>query len=490
MLFSPKYGHNHYDPLHLSLFAQGQELLPDLGYSSSKYRRYSISTMGHNTVLVDSSDMKTDDISVHGGQVERFVPVDELLQWMRVRQHDAYPQTEEYSRELWWIPFPGEAAAEGYAVDLFRVVGGTRHEYLLQGDANRDAFFSLVGSMDYYGATLLPKGVRARGPINQHDFGDAGGHYPGYMYVRDVSQTLLPEEGSFRAELVTCGATSGSPGAGMRIIGLLEKGENTLYLGRAPSLRSTRLFGKAQDSNAEGDRYDLPKLLLRREGKALSSTFATLFEPYGAERQGSLASAERLHLQQGVPGATAIRISYGDVTDLVLSNPGYRASGHPGQPLVAGDVSLHGEMGFVRWRGGELCEMVLVCGDCLQVEKQQLLGDGPLTGAVTGVRRIEAGDEMNALSVDAAVPSSAKDRYVIVKHPDGRSAGYSIRGIRREGRKTWLLLGEQDPGFVLEPKGSSREVFHPQTRWNGTHCFSISNVQRLSFPMGSVSAGQ
>ncbi|MDF2663954.1 MAG: Heparinase II/III-like protein, partial [Paenibacillus sp.] len=31
--FEPKYGHNHYGPLQLNLYAAGQELLPDLGYT-------------------------------------------------------------------------------------------------------------------------------------------------------------------------------------------------------------------------------------------------------------------------------------------------------------------------------------------------------------------------------------------------------------------------------------------------------------------------
>lgn len=50
------YGHQHEDKLHLVLYAYGRQLLLDPGnysYDSSPWRRYVLSTAGHNTVLVD-----------------------------------------------------------------------------------------------------------------------------------------------------------------------------------------------------------------------------------------------------------------------------------------------------------------------------------------------------------------------------------------------------------------------------------------------------
>lgn len=38
--FVPKYGHNHLDPLNLTVFAKGQELLPDIGYTHTFFRRW------------------------------------------------------------------------------------------------------------------------------------------------------------------------------------------------------------------------------------------------------------------------------------------------------------------------------------------------------------------------------------------------------------------------------------------------------------------
>src|SRR5690606_3503574 len=60
MMNTPKYGHNHWDPLSINLWAEGQELLPDIGYTHTRFRRWTQSTLAHNTVTVDSDDMSAD----------------------------------------------------------------------------------------------------------------------------------------------------------------------------------------------------------------------------------------------------------------------------------------------------------------------------------------------------------------------------------------------------------------------------------------------
>ncbi|WP_158301571.1 heparinase II/III domain-containing protein [Paenibacillus mesophilus] len=189
--FQPKYGHNHYDPLQLNLYAEGQELLPDLGYTYTKDRSFSLSTMGHNTVVVDSKDMKIDNVSKHGGKIDLFAPAGQV-QVMRADQKEAYAGLDQYSREPWFVSFPGAQGGEGYVVDLFRVSGGSRHEYTLQGDANRDSVFVTDMALDPYGPYLLPPGTPVVEPEQFNDKGSAGGHYYGYISVKDVKKAQLP----------------------------------------------------------------------------------------------------------------------------------------------------------------------------------------------------------------------------------------------------------------------------------------------------------
>src|SRR5699024_3024468 len=108
----------------LTLFSNGQELIPDIGYTHTLYRRWTESTLSHNTVVVDGEDMNLTDQSHHGGNIEVFATENDRIQVSRASQETAYSQTEEYLREPWLIEFPDSENGDGYVLDLFRVSGG------------------------------------------------------------------------------------------------------------------------------------------------------------------------------------------------------------------------------------------------------------------------------------------------------------------------------------------------------------------------------
>jgi hypothetical protein len=271
LTFAPKYGHEHLDPLNIVLYAKGQELLADLGYTYTKYRfSWTRSTLGHNTVVVNSKDMALSKDSANGGSIELFVPIDNTVQVMQARQENAYPEVTEYRREVWSI---GLLEDEGYVVDIFRVSGGSRHEYTLQGDANHDSFFETELLLEDYGPYLLPPGINVVEPMSYSDKGSAGDHYYAYAQVRDVKRVEVPD-GRYDLTQVTTEGES----AKVKIIGLVEPGKNLLFIGRSPSLRNTRVM--RNDSGYKVDDFSLPKLVLRREGNNLKSTFITIMQPY------------------------------------------------------------------------------------------------------------------------------------------------------------------------------------------------------------------
>ncbi|MBD2862157.1 carboxypeptidase regulatory-like domain-containing protein [Paenibacillus oceani] len=484
MSFQPKYPtHIHYDPLNLGLYASRQELLPDLGYTfNTFYRWYTLSTMAHNTVVVNSRNAVVSGDAVHGGNVEAFVPQENGFQAMRASYESAYPVTEEYRREPWFVPFADGDGQQGYVLDLFRVSGGNRHEYTLQGDANRDAYFDTGMTLNDYGPYLLPPGTTVVPPVSNSDSGSAEGNYPGYIYVRDVKQAVLPAD---RYELTLVTAKDGSPGSKLNITGLLEPGVNELYLGRSPSLKSARLEGRNMDNNDEAVKYTLPKLVLRRDGTNLKSTFITLLEPYDGKATPRIEAIDRLQPEQAPEGAVAVKVAYGGTTDLLLSNPDYAI--HQ-MPLVVGDVTLSGEMGLIRHVDGQVREMKLTGGTLLKKGDRELSGAGTATGTVVGTLRLAGGDDYDGILTSASVPASAAGRYVIVAHPDGSKQGFLVREVRPHGSRTLLVFDQEDPGFVVREDGSSAQTSFPMKQWTGLHTFSISNVERTEWPAGDPPA--
>ncbi|WP_442951669.1 carboxypeptidase regulatory-like domain-containing protein [Paenibacillus sp. GYB003] len=481
MGFQPKYGHVHWDPLHLNLYAKGQELLPDLGYThNTKYRYFALSTMSHNTVVVDGKNMAGGESSKHGGNIESFVAEGAAFQAMRAAYEGAYPGTSEYSREPWFVPFPGGTGEDGYVLDLFRVSGGSRHEYTLQGDANRDAEFRTELPLTDYGPYLVPPGTVVVEPTNNSDSGSAEGHYPGYIYVRDVKRAQLQDD---RYEVTLVTEQDGAEKAKMSITGLLEPGSNELYLGRSPSLRSIRVQGRSMDNNDEADKYDMPKLVLRRDGTNLQSSFVTVMEPYAGERP-RIESIDKLQPDVAPEGAVAVRIAYGDTIDILLSNPH-----HPDQPVQVGDVTMRGQMGLIRLVNGAVRDMTLYGGTLLKKGAAELVGEGAVTGTVTGTLRKAKGDEHDAFVTDTPVSREAAGSYVIVTHPDGGKQGFKIGDVVPVANgRTAIVLAEHDPGFEVRADGSSEQMFFPSKRWTGAHTFEIANVEHVEGLAGEPGA--
>lgn len=463
LVYSPKYGHHHYDPLSLAVYAEGQELLPDTGYTHTFYRQWTLSTLAHNTVVVDSDNSVVSGRAQHGGNLEIFEHTDERVQVMRASHPDAYPQTSDYAREVWQIAFDDHEDNGGYLLDLFRVAGGDRHEYALHGDANRDSSFTTDAELADYGPYLLPEGVQVTEPTTELDRGDAEGHYYGYIYVRKVQRAALAD-GSYTLDLATT-AADGAALAGAKIIGLTGDGGTELFLGESPSLRATRVGGTSQDTNNEAVKHWAPTAVLRKDGTGLRSEFVTMIEPRGAGRTARVETIERLTPDQAADGSIAVKITYGDTTDLVLS------SADPESPMVVGDVSLTGKLGFVRIKADTVVKLVLIGGTSLSRGGTELTGGGPIVGTITGVRRRAEGDSVNALITDVAVPASMIGKTLLVTRPDGKTHGYPIGAVNRNQ----VDLAGLDPGFRFNDDGTTELQFLPFTRWTGQTRFRIEN---------------
>lgn len=452
--FSGGYGHQHGDVLAMTLFSHGRERLGDIGYTHTRYRRWTITTLSHNTVTVDGRDQHMGSVSQPSdGDLRIFVPGDgDMLAAVEASGERSYPGlVDEYRRLLLLIG----ANDQSYVVDWFRVSGGSRHEYVLTGDADHGG--DLVHDLETspYGEMLLPPGTPVSLPTGESTPGEAGGHNLGYAFIRGVEQAAV--DGPWRV-----GFHSSGSDAGVRVHGAGLPGDR-LFTAVAPSIRN------AAEDDAALDEHTMPMLVHRREGEDLRSDFVTVLESHGAGGP-FVREVSRLPVEgDGV----ALRIAWGEVVDHVLLSRG-------GGRVRADGVSLDGRLGFVRRRGGEIEEMRLVGGRELRAGGEALSGAGVLTGGITGVLRREAGDDVDALITDLAVPEGValEGLWAVVRDGAGFRRGHRIERAETRPGGTLLVLAD-DPGYELSGSGG-RLVFFPGREWTGPSTVEIATLSALS----------
>lgn len=121
-------GHHHLDSLNLSYWKQGYEVLSDLGYLWDHPRKHQTGrTLAHNTVLLDEKDQQTRD---RGGDV-RFFRTSEHVKVMDASSQ-AYAGASLYRRTSAVIDHGG---GRSYVVDVFRVRGGKRQDFVFHASA-------------------------------------------------------------------------------------------------------------------------------------------------------------------------------------------------------------------------------------------------------------------------------------------------------------------------------------------------------------------
>src|SRR5690606_31455808 len=124
------FAHYHWDFLNFELFANGQKMMPDLGYPDAmnayvqEVYTWSNNTVNHNTVVVDASKQNTN----RPGVLHDFTE-GEFARTMDASS-PAYSQTSQYRRNLTMVDVGN---GQSYVVDFFRVAGGKQHDYILHG---------------------------------------------------------------------------------------------------------------------------------------------------------------------------------------------------------------------------------------------------------------------------------------------------------------------------------------------------------------------
>ena len=445
--FSGGYGHQHADNLSMILWACDRELLSDIGYTHTAYRRWATSTPSHNTVVVNEANQEAEwercDLLL-------FDTGAGPLQTVEATAVASYPDvTRVYRRQLLLIDV---SPTQAYVVDIFRVAGGTQHDWFLHGSADYDQSAATSLELTPVAGTLLGPDVAFRLPRSESDPGNAGDRNIAYAFIRDMAQARTDDQWT-----VTFAFAQDSP-VQVRTTVLGQPG-TTVVLGRCPSVR------RADEDDSKLDDFLMPVVVARRSGEDLASTFVAVHEPFSDEP--FIKSVRLLAPIGGAMDTVAVGIERQGERDVIICSTEASARELIALPGAAG-TQCAGRTAFLRLRGGEVASAYLLDGTRLHCGSFRLEAEPAPEGVI---ERLVRDNGRFAFRVGERLPrgSALAGRTVLVTHPDGTRHGYGIRGA--EGGS--LILLEDDPGFTIRDDGKTEFLYFPHGEFEGPNTYRV-----------------
>lgn len=450
--FSGAYGHAHADNLNLMLWAKGHEMLPDVGYTWTQMRYWTTCTLGHNTVVID----RTDQAGRPGdGDLLCYFPDSHGVAVAEAEGRRGYANlggVEVYRRLLILIPI---STADAYVVDIFRVRGGSTHDWTVNGDADRDTravcSLPLVGNRRW----LLDDGEAWQEPVIESS------RYHPYGMVRDVQR--VEASPSFQVSFTYVD----QPACGVRIH-LLPGGPAQVLLGRSPSVR--RMGQGASGDMRKAYDFWMPKLLVRRAGTApLDSAFVAVEEPFSGSP--FITAVDALDVTPAAVHAVALRVRHGKAIDTIVST--LDAPNAP-ERTVGDGVVQRGGLGIVRQVDGQVTDAWLFGGEELRLGDLRLAGaPDAYRGRITGAIRKADGAALDAFITDARLPPGTALRgvWLVLTLGSGITQGFEIDRVETRDGRTLIVLAH-DHGLAIDGE-QTRELFFPRRSISGPNAFRI-----------------
>ncbi len=427
-------GHGHKDALNLGLWAFGVDLLPDLGYpefadSSNRRVEWNGNTVAHNTVVVDETPQKAQVVGLPMGFSDgEHVKLSDVAAAPAV-----YPQTSLYRRVTAMVRVDAQNA---YAVDVFRVAGGSKHHL---------SFHAAEGPVTTTGLNLIPQptGTYAGPTVPQPpDTAAARPTASGFDWLGNVSRAAAPAPGFSIDYAVkdTWNVHPTDPDLHLRATFLADFEEVALADG-VPA------------RNKPGNPKTLRYLLGRRSGTALASQFVTVIEPYVGNPLVSGVTSVAVTSDEGTwapheIAAVKVELSNGRVDYIVSSL-------RPELTLRVDDLfTFRGSFGVLAVRDGA-AEFVFSHGSTLlnpgaiaPGSVADLTAPAPaLTGTVASFTQGLSSRNLLTLTLPEQPPAGTVDglpgQYVYVANDGVRNAVYLIHAARAVDDVTVELdLGE------------------------------------------------
>jgi hypothetical protein len=489
--------HDEEDVTTFTLFGAGSEVISDLRYARMPGRPFTESSMAHNVVVVDRKTQYRGSNQDTGNAGHLFTGGD-LLFWepnlggisaAAVDGGRAYPQTVDRYRRMQILNTVDPA--HPYLVDLFRVRGGTTHDYFLHGATRFDE-------------TLPPPERTAPAAVSSLPLALIDQPFPLLAATEtwiDPPMDKEPWYGAFRdvwtarsngGWTATFKATTGPQG---HVVHMVDDGDVDVFVGKSPAPFRDKM---PDDTKAEAFYgYWRPSLIARRTapaGGVADSLFVAVIEPVGAAA-AAVTEVARLPLSTGKDlehVALRVRLA-GGREDIVLADLGATPS-----PMSTADgaFALTGRVGTISRRGGADQRVSLVAGTALVHDGQRLeAAVASHAGNVTQVLRAAEGCSKNAFVVDADLPAgdalagrlitltfasykvlpSGNGSFPLgITEQKGIRAPFRIDHVEHDAGKTFVVLAE-DP-MLTSTGGAFTETTRPGRRFEGPVSFEITTA--------------
>ncbi|MEN6625416.1 MAG: heparinase II/III family protein [Candidatus Sumerlaeia bacterium] len=255
--------HAHLDNGSIFLYALGKELLPDIGYTHTRWHNWATNSASHNMVVVGerSQPMIWPEKGSTQGNLRWFDASDSHVRFIDLDAAPSYPGLKEYRRRLALVH-----AGEGfdYVVDRFDVEGtGTTQDFFLHGSADEIGNLETSAPIETAVDTLVPSWGGRGQYVGEANMDFVGTKFHVYDLLKDVHKT--PAAGGIWT------ATWRYPGASLRAHLIAPKG-STLYRYTSPMIRP------AGRLDADLPKYMTPGIMERHQGG--QSTFVAVYEPF------------------------------------------------------------------------------------------------------------------------------------------------------------------------------------------------------------------
>jgi hypothetical protein len=471
--FSGDNNHMRSDTTAFTLWAFNNEVLGNIRYhNGTAGRQFTEQILAYNAVTIDRADMSSPSANTYGnGDLTLYEPGNNGLAVSEIDGQRAYAnKASRYQRILLLNTFD---VNRPYVVDVFRVTGGTNHDYVLHGsiryDQTWECSFPLVTNPAPY--PMLEGGEVWSEPT------DSGDSFPYYGFWRNASSNQAP--GDFQ---ITYRDTSAS-NRDLRLW-MTDDGTAKVYIGNTPV--PSRVNGEPTDYWVNN--LWRPSSIIRKRVTSgpLQDLFVSVVEPMN-NGVSTIQSVERLPMNGSSLESCALRITFTDgrVDTCVVNLRNPQVAGASGGSATVsttnGQFSLTGRVGFHTTSPGA-SRAWIVNGTQFQYPGGVMAPTNLFySGQITGETRKLNGDTRDAFISSTPLPLGTTLRGKPLSLTFGTLSGTSTTGISEMFEIDQVLYTNSqylvcftNDHFLEITNTTTREQVAPLRTFNGVNSFEIA----------------